>query len=160
MVRQIKEALLDVARRGAVNGDLESAKNFLDVSRQCARMDVTIVLVLLVFCVLVIPAIPRATANANMLSVFIDDEVPLTMGLDAMTVFPFGNPARYYAIYGQVPPIPSYFNSFIYFDVWDLRRAAVSARLRLLRAFEMARRGALPARSLAPAHRVICRWRI
>ena len=86
----------------------------LDVSRQCARMDVTIVLVLLVFCVLVIPAIPRATANANMLSVFIDDEVPLTMGLDAMTMFPFGNPARYYAIYGQVPPIPSYFNSFIY----------------------------------------------
>ena len=56
-----------------------------------------------VFILCFVPLIPRATENAQKLAAFINDEPALTMGLEAMTVRPYGNPGNFYGRPGYEP---------------------------------------------------------
>ena len=60
-----------------------------------AKLDWAIVSFLLVAAIVVVPGIPRNSANPQMLAAFVNDEPFMAMGLDGMIVPPFGNPANY-----------------------------------------------------------------
>jgi hypothetical protein len=90
--------------------------------RLLLRLDKPLLALLLVHAVLFVPLIPRATDNARMLAAFGNDEVPLCMALDGMTVRPYGNPGNYLeddAVFGK-RPVPDYwynirYSGFLYY---------------------------------------------
>src|SRR5262245_44441939 len=79
------------------------------------RFDRYVFAITTVFVLLFVPLIPRSTENAQKLAAFVNDEPALTMGLEAMTVYPYGNPGNfYYGLPGHVPQLPAHWGSIGY----------------------------------------------
>lgn len=78
--------------------------------RWLLRLDGVLLVVLVYHALLLVPLIPRATDNPFLLAAFINDEPPLTMALDGMTTWPYGNPANY--LKGN--NVPEYWFNFRY----------------------------------------------
>lgn len=75
---------------------LEPVKVIALTLRQYLRLDIYIGAVIVVFALIYVPTIPRATDNATMLATATNDDPWLTMALDATLAKPFGNPANYF----------------------------------------------------------------
>lgn len=63
---------------------------------------------------LFLPTIGRHAADGLMLATFVDDEALITMQLDGMTVWPYGNPATYLGMGGIPKDLPEHWNNFNY----------------------------------------------
>lgn len=86
-----------VGLRGACAVLVRTARSGLEI-------DACVVGMAIVFALLVLPTIPRATENPQQLAAFANDEPFLSMALEATTVFPYGNPANYFDGSRTAPP--------------------------------------------------------
>lgn len=64
--------------------------------------------------VLFLPTIGRHADDGLMLATFFDDDALITMQLDGMTVWPYGNPATYLGMGGVPKQLPSHWKNFNY----------------------------------------------
>jgi len=79
-------------------------------------LDVPLVVILVVYCAIVLPLVPRWTANAPMLAAFTNDEPFITQQLDGMTVRPYGNPSNFLEV-KNADEIPSYWHAYRYYNL-------------------------------------------
>src|SRR4051812_2537156 len=73
------------------------------------RLDLASVLIAAIFAIALVPIIPHATSDAQLLTCCFDDEAPLTMALDGMRAWPYGDPFNFLqsTLYGT-PEVPAY----------------------------------------------------
>ncbi|WP_210497169.1 ArnT family glycosyltransferase [Microvirga antarctica] len=68
----------------------------------------------MIFLALFLPTIARHADDALMLATFIDDDALITMQLDGMTAWPYGNPAQYLGPGGAPGVIPAHWYNINY----------------------------------------------
>jgi Dolichyl-phosphate-mannose-protein mannosyltransferase len=87
--------------------------------REHIRLDTVFLVIVLVFLVAFAPIIPHATQNAQILTCCFDDEAPLTMALDGMRFWPYGDPFNLLqsTLY-DTPEVPSYWGALRYGGFW------------------------------------------
>ncbi|MBV8774663.1 MAG: hypothetical protein JO166_20370, partial [Deltaproteobacteria bacterium] len=88
-----------------------------DELRSHLRLDATAIVITAVYLLLFVPILPHATSDPQLLNILIDDETPLTMALDGMRAFPYGDPFNFIlaAVNGQ--KLPAYWGNLNYAGV-------------------------------------------
>jgi hypothetical protein len=79
-------------------------------------LDVPLAVLLVAYCALLLPLVPRWTDNARMLAAFTNDEPFITQQLDGMTVPPYGNPSNFLEPKND-GEIPVYWFNYRYFNL-------------------------------------------
>jgi hypothetical protein len=79
-------------------------------------LDVPLVIIVVIYCAVVLPQVPRWTANAPMLAAFTNDEPFITQQLDGMTVRPYGNPSNFLEV-KNAGEIPAYWHDYRYYNL-------------------------------------------
>lgn len=87
--------------------------------RVATRIDLPFAVIAVVFLLALVPIIPHATRDAQLLTCCFDDEAPLTMALDGMRFWPYGDPFNLLqsTLYGS-PQIPAYWGKLVYGGFW------------------------------------------
>lgn len=67
------------------------------------RIDRWIAILAVVYLVLYAPLVPRNADNPQLIAAYVNDEPFLTMALEAMLVWPYGNPANYFTGTRELP---------------------------------------------------------
>jgi hypothetical protein len=67
------------------------------------RVDIISGAIVVIMLALALPSLSGRADNPLLLRAFVDDEPPLTMQVDGMTAWPWGNPARYFEPGASVP---------------------------------------------------------
>jgi hypothetical protein len=80
------------------------------------RPDAVLVGILILYCALLLPLVPRWTENARMLAAFTNDEPFITQQLDGMTVPPYGNPSNFLEE-RNANRIPAYWYNYRYYNL-------------------------------------------
>jgi hypothetical protein len=83
------------------------------------RLDAASLVIVAIFAIALVPIIPHATSDAQLLTCCFDDEAPLTMALDGMRVWPYGDPYNFLqsTLYGK-PEVPSYWGKLRWPGFW------------------------------------------
>jgi hypothetical protein len=79
-------------------------------------LDWPLAAILAVYCVLVLPLVPRWTDNVAKLAAYSNDEPFISQQLDGMTVWPYGNPSNFLER-KNAGRIPSYWMNYRYYDL-------------------------------------------
>jgi Dolichyl-phosphate-mannose-protein mannosyltransferase len=87
--------------------------------REHLRLDGASFVIVAIFAIALVPIIPHATSDAQLLTCCFDDEAPLTMALDGMRVWPYGNPSNFLqsTLYGE-PEVPGYWGKLRWGGFW------------------------------------------
>jgi hypothetical protein len=90
-------------------------REFVAVGRDGLRLDWPIAAILAAFVCLLLPGLPRASDNPQMLEAFVDDEIWQALALDGTLHFPYGNPANFLDPAGRAyRDIPDYWGDIRY----------------------------------------------
>jgi hypothetical protein len=83
------------------------------------RLDPVSLLITTIFAIALVPIIPHATGDAQLLTCCFDDEAPLTMALDGMRAWPYGDPLNFLQspLYGT-PEVPGYWGKLRWGGFW------------------------------------------
>src|SRR5262245_57455504 len=97
---QLAVTLVELTR-GGFRVALAEARAFL-------RFDVPLLILVALFLIAFVPIIPRATENSQLLQCCINDEPYLTMALDGMRFWPFGDPHNFLMAPSNGIQVPDY----------------------------------------------------
>jgi hypothetical protein len=99
----VAQKVLEIRFLGAFSQLTTAKQTLLDAFRillletsSALRLDRAGAILVVIALVIHVPLIGRSTDNVRLLAAFVNDEPALTMGLDAMTVRPYANPANFY----------------------------------------------------------------